>query len=133
MVEDGPEKGDLDGLKDKTVAYLKHKFKDYDYINNEGIKEKDIAKLDSTSQGRVRLCLAVLSSIDYAKKGEYIDFSQSNDNDIFKEINKLNKRLDDLDNFQNNLKNDSEFENNNIIDNTLNVDNNIIENDIEKK
>ena len=133
MVEDGPQKGDLDGLKDKTVAYLKHKFKDYDYINNEGITEKDIAKLDSTSQGRVRLCLAVLSSIDYAKKGEYIDFSQSNDNDIFKEINKLNKRLDDLDNFQNNLKNDSEFENNNIIDNTLNVDNNIIENDIEKK
>lgn len=57
----------------------------------------------------------------------------SNDNDIFKEINKLNKRLDDLDNFQNNLKNDSEFENNNIIDNSLNVDNNIIENDIEKK
>lgn len=134
MIEEGSEKGDLDGLRDKTEAYLSHKFKDYDPLTNN-IKEEDIAKLDSTSQGRVRLCLAVLDSIDYAKKAEYRDLNPYDDKmgiDIFSEITKLNNKFEDLDNFQKNLKNDSEIDKNNIIDNELNSNNNIIENDIKK-
>lgn len=135
MVEEGPEKGDLDGLRDKTEAYLRHKFKSYDSLLNDKITEEDIARLDSTSQGRVRLCLAVIDSIDYAKKAEYRDLNPYNEKfgiDVFSEITKLNNKFDDLDNFQNNLQKDSEIGNNNVIDNELNVDNNIIENDIKK-
>ena len=135
MVEDGSEKGDLDGLRDKAEAYLSHKFKDYDPNTSNSIKEEDIAKLDSTSKGRVRLCLAVINSIDYTKKAEYRDlnpFDDKADINIFGEINKLNQKFEELDKFQNNLKIDSDIDKNNIIDNDLNSNNNIIENEFKK-
>ena len=117
MVKNGPLKGDLDGLKDKTEAYLKHKLKNYDVDTK--IPEKDILKLDSTSRGRVRLCISVLDAIEKAEKAA-------------SEINNLNLNAKKVEDFQNNIKEDSEIENQKkfFLDDL--EEDNIIENEVNK-
>ena len=68
---DGPDKGDLQGLRQSAFAYLDHKFKSDVFAHmgkNYSIMESEIDKLDPTSKGRVRLCLQTLESIDKAEE-----------------------------------------------------------------
>ncbi len=133
MIEEGPQKGDLDGLNDKAEAYLNHKFKNTD-VDIEHITEADIARLDSTSRGRVRLCLAVIASIEEADKALYKDKNGNINIEEF-DIEGYAKKMVDQEKqkaFHENVKNDSEIENNNnnISDDNIN-DNNIIEKEVK--
>ena len=67
MMDDGVEKGDLDGLGEKAEKYLLHKLKSYDSLNNTYDKD-EFEKLDATSKGRVRLCINVVESVNEAQK-----------------------------------------------------------------
>ena len=134
--KDGLEKGDLSGLRQSTYKYLNHKFKEDNFFysgKNYTYIESKIAKMDKTSQGRVRLCLNVLKSIDNAEKAieekkNLEDFIPENNNvvdkgmlqevttigsmanSIYKEDNTIiDKELTNILNnnkFQNDIKND---------------------------
>ncbi len=67
MMDDGVEKGDLDGLGEKAEKYLLHKLKSYDSLNNTYDKD-EFEKLDATSKGRVRLCINVVESVNESQK-----------------------------------------------------------------
>ena len=92
--KDGLEKGDLSGLRQSTYKYLKHKFKEDNFFysgKNYTYIESKIAKMDKTSQGRVRLCLNVLKAIDNAEKAieekqNLEDFVSENNNVVDKEM-----------------------------------------------
>ncbi len=67
--EEGPEKGDLSGLREAAIAYMKHKFKDSFSIDGDFYTFSGNAfdKLDSTSKTRVRLCQQILESVKQAE------------------------------------------------------------------
>jgi hypothetical protein len=67
--EEGPEKGDLSGLREAAIAYMKHKFKDSFSIDGDSYIFSGDAfdKLDSTSKARVRLCQQILDSVKQAE------------------------------------------------------------------
>ncbi|MBR6071775.1 MAG: hypothetical protein IKP77_02955 [Acholeplasmatales bacterium] len=149
--KEGLEKGDLSGLRQSTYKYLNHKFKDGNFFysgKNYTYIESQIEKMDKTSQGRVRLCLNVLKSIDNAEKAieEKLnpdEFTPDNDNvvdnemlkevttigsmanDVYKEDNtivdiEVRNIVNKLDNsnFQNEIKND-------VDDNFMNLGNDV--------
>ena len=149
--KEGQEKGDLSGLRQATYNYLKHKFKDDNFVysgKNYTYIESKIEKMDRTSQGRVRLCLNVLKSIDNSEKAieeklnpdEFVpDNKNVVDNEMLKEASIIgsmannnykedniiaDKELCDIanklenDNFQAGIKND-------VDDNFMNLDNDV--------
>lgn len=149
--KEGLEKGDLSGLRQSTYKYLNHKFKDGNFFysgKNYTYIESQIEKMDKTSQGRVRLCLNVLKSIDNAEKAieEKLnpdEFTPEKDNvvdnemlkevttigsmanDVYKEDNtivdiEVRNIVNKLDNsnFQNEIKND-------VDDNFMNLGNDV--------
>ena len=131
---DGIYNGDLDGLKTLAQKYLSHKLDSYNPLMN-GYDEKEIKYLDSTSQGRVNLCLSVIEAVNEAKeavenrldpkefKYKNIDYPEMHD-EYWK-----NKNND----FQNMLRNDSEIENEKLNEAVLDIDINDLNNDIEMK
>ena len=129
--KDGVLKGDLDGLKKLAQKYLNHKLKDYDPFTNS-FDEGQIENLDSTSKGRVRLCLSVIDSIKNAKEAveNRLDPKKfmPKQNIISDNNNEyLNNKINDS--FHTNLKLDSEIENI-IIDEEVDIDSNEIDNNI---
>ena len=121
--KEGPEKGDLDGLRQSAFQYLKHKFKKGGFEcfdKNYTIDEDKIRKLDSTSQGRVRLCLQVLNAIDNTEKAieDKMDPKEFEPNENFNYVNR-----DILNEAQfigeNSMANDEEIIDNNIYNDVL--------------
>ena len=132
FMKEGPLNGDLDGLRDKATAYLYHKLGNYDDNLNK-IDEAELQKLDSTSRGRVKLCLSVVDAIDKANKDSRKEIHGSIDlGDEMDLLKQFSKNVE-MEKFQNDLKNDSNSEiennNNNIIDDNSN--NNIDKDDVE--
>ena len=112
MIENGPGKGDLVGLKQLAQNYLAHKLDSYNFLSH-GYDDEEIECLDETGKGRVKLCLSVIDAIDNAKEAiddklnpkefKYNEYESPLMHDEYWS-NKIN------DDFQNNLKNDSEIE-----------------------
>lgn len=136
MFKDGPGKGDLDGLKKLAENYLVHKLKSGYVPFTNGYDERQIAKLDSTSRGRVELCLSVIQAINEANKSviarldpeEFIepDLDAPEAHDEYWKSGQFEK---DLNAFRNNLKNDSEIEqaNEKLNEEEINTNSNNIE------
>ncbi len=135
MMDDGPRKGDFGGLRESAQLYLAHKLPSYD-IEDE-YDENDLNNLDSTSKGRVRLCLAVIDSIDKARSAilnnmdpkEFENNIISN-NLLISEISSFNNKIGELDKFQNQIKGDTEPTNENLNKATLDIDVDDLENDM---
>ena len=122
MVNEGPGNGDYDGLKKVTQDYLAHKLKHYDVFLN-GYDDREIAKLDSTSRGRVELCLSVLQSIQEAENSvagklnpeEFVapDLDAEEAHDEYWQQTKeqfMASQMKEFNDFHDNLKKDSEIE-----------------------
>ena len=126
MMEDGVEKGDLDGLHDKSEKYLCHKLKSYDSLNNTYDKD-EFEKLDATSKGRVLLCINVIESVNDAQKAiikglnidEYPGNAQKINEkvklDTFDFLKDFNMQKEEQAIFQDDLKKDSSLDNDNLI------------------
>jgi len=159
--EEGPEKGDLSGLREAAIAYMKHKFKDSFSIDGDSYIFSGDAfdKLDSTSKARVRLCQQILESVKQAEHDSENGYNPAayvpaNENDVDiaaiedaifvgmqaskvktnPENNILNNDIIKVNNkisFQNEIKND--VEDKMISNNIVNEidNNNIIKNEIE--
>ena len=159
--EEGPEKGDLSGLREAAIAYMKHKFKDSFSIDGDSYIFSGDAfdKLDSTSKARVRLCQQILESVKQAEHDSENGYNPAayvpaNENDVDiaaiedaifvgmqaskiktnPENNILNNDIVKTNNkisFQNEIKND--VEDKMISNNIVNEidNNNIIKNEIE--
>lgn len=143
---DGVFKGDLDGLKVSAQAYLSHKLPSYVPLSH-GYDEMEILKLDSTGKGRVMLALAVIDAVDEAKSAvkdnlnpdEFVPDHKEYDNDTdyyINKVNEVNSKNNDLNSFQDMVKND--IKNESISSNDINkndneisfiFDNNSIENE----
>ena len=159
--EEGPEKGDLSGLREAAIAYMKHKLKDSFSIDGDFYTFSGNAfdKLDSTSKARVRLCQQILESVKKAEHDSENGYNPAayvpaNENDVDiaaieeaifvgmqaskvktnPENNILNNDIVKTNNkisFQNEIKNDVEDK---MISNNIvdeNDNNNIIKNEIE--
>lgn len=89
--QEGPEKGDLGGLRESAFAYLKYKLKGAISIIGKGyiVSEDAIAKLDKTAQGRVRLCLDTINAATEAEKNTISGIvpNDHNKKEILKKIN----------------------------------------------
>ena len=89
--QEGPEKGDLGGLRESAFAYLKHKLKGAFSIVGNGyfLSSDTVDKLDKTSQGRVRLCLNVIDAANEAEKNTISGIvpNDHNKKEILKKIN----------------------------------------------
>lgn len=134
ITEDGPGKGDLDSLKENAQLYLYHKLESYNGFYN-GYDENEINNLDSTSKGRVELCLSVIQAIDDAKKA--IDEKLNPDDFVYEKID-LPEMHDEFwsnniinDNFHKNLQNDSKLENEKLNEAILDIDEKDLDNDID--
>ena len=87
--QEGPEKGDLGGLRESAFAYLKHKLKGAISVLGKGyfLSSDAIDKLDKTAQGRVRLCLSVIDAANEAEKNIEIVPNEANKRTIRNMIN----------------------------------------------
>ena len=134
MIEDGVGKGDFDGLKKLTQNYLVHKLKHYDVFLN-GYDDREIEKLDSTSRGRVMLCLSVLQSIHEAENSvagkldpdKFVapDLDAPEAHDEYWQQSKedfMKSQLGELNEFQKGIKEDSEIENDKLNEAILDID-----------
>ena len=134
MMKDGVYNGDLDGLKTLAQKYLSHKLDNYDPFLN-GYDESEIELLDSTSKGRVNLCLSVIEAISEAK--EAVENRLDPKRYTHKEVDypeAYDKYWENKNNdFQNMLKNDSEIENDKMNEAQLDIDISDINNDIDIK
>jgi len=134
MIEDGTGKGDFDGLKKLTQNYLVHKLKHYDVFLN-GYDDREIEKLDSTSRGRVMLCLSVLQSIQEAENSvagkldpdKFVapDLDAPEAHDEYWQQSKedfMKSQLGELNEFQKGIKEDSEMDNDKLNEAILDID-----------
>ena len=136
MMEDGPRKGDFGGLRESAQLYLAHKLPSYD-IEDE-YDENDLNNLDSTSKGRVRLCLAVIDSIDKARSAifnnmdpkEFVPNNNISNDSFILDISNFNNKINDMDNFQKQIKGDTEPTNEELNKATLDIDFDDLENDM---
>lgn len=125
VTNDGPKKGDLSGLRQSAFAYMKHKFKGKISITgNDYIFSGDaFDKLDKTSQGRIRLCQAVLDSIKQAEHDAKCGYNPSSYKSA--EESKIDEVAIIEAHFFGKLADDTSFESapgNNIIDEKANKD-----------
>jgi hypothetical protein len=144
MMDEGVEKGDLDGLQDKADKYLFHKLKSYDSLNHT-YDQNEFDKLDATSKGRVRLCINVIESINDAQKAiiknlnidEYPGNAQKINEkvklDTFDFLKDFNMQKEEQAIFQDDLKKASSLDNDNLIynkkDDEIEINENEISND----
>ena len=127
--KDGALNGDLDGLKVRAQSYLSHKLTNYDPFIH-GYDDSEIEALDSTSRRRVNLCLSVIDAINSAK--EAIEDRLDPKKFTYKELDlpEAHDKYWENNNFYNDLKKDSEIENDKLNEAILDIDPNDLKDDI---
>lgn len=127
--KDGALNGDLDGLKVLAQSYLSHKLTNYDPFIH-GYDDSEIEALDSTSRRRVNLCLSVIDAINSAK--EAIEDRLDPKKFTYKELDlpEAHDKYWENNNFYNDLKKDSEIENDKLNEAILDIDPNDLKDDI---
>lgn len=127
--KDGALNGDLDGLKTLAQSYLSHKLPSYDPFVH-GYDEHEIEDLDSTGRRRVNLCLSVIDAINSAK--EAIEDRLDPKKFTYKELDlpEAHDKYWENNNFYNDLKKDSEIENDKLNEAILDIDPNDLKDDI---
>ncbi len=144
VMKKGATYGDLRGLKLSAIAYLGHKFPG-DMFSEEdpfNFNEQKFNKMDSTAQGRIRLVRSVLEAIESAEEAvqegrdpnnfvpEEINLDEYDMNNVLAQMMAQNNQANVIDNFQKQIKDDT----NEIIvnNNDINNNNDIIKNDLSK-
>ncbi len=127
--KDGALNGDLDGLKVLAQSYLSHKLTNYDPFIH-GYDDSEIEALDSTAKRRVNLCLSVIDAINSAK--EAIEDRLDPKKFTYKELDlpEAHDKYWENNNFYNDLKKDSEIENDKLNEAILDIDPNDLKDDI---
>ena len=127
--KDGALNGDLDGLKVLAQSYLSHKLTNYDPFIH-GYDDSEIEALDSTARRRVNLCLSVIDAINSAK--EAIEDRLDPKKFTYKELDlpEAHDKYWENNNFYNDLKKDSEIENDKLNEAILDIDPNDLKDDI---